>query len=30
MKNGIWLYKAKLQWKNEVIFSKEIVNSVVH
>ena len=28
MKSGILLSKAKLQWINEVIFSKEIVNSV--
>ena len=30
MKSGILLSKAKLQWINEVVFSKEIVNSVVH
>ena len=30
MKSGILLSKAKLQWINEVVFSKEIVNSVVY
>ena len=29
MKSGILLSRIKLQWINEIIFRKEIVNSVI-